>query len=93
MTPQEAEIERTGKFILAMSLCVVGAIGLISYSAYHWLRDGIWVPVTLRDFTQAPRFEWLGVQQVADWLWGVPLWIFLLLIAFGFVFYLDKPKN
>lgn len=81
MTSEDNQIRRTGAAILTIVACLYGAIGLIVYSAYRWIRDGTWPHIDLRSLATPPRLPWLQAQQIVDWLWYVPLFSGLLLAA------------
>ena len=71
-------------------LIVSGSI--IGWQTLQWLHFGIWIPITvLEAMTQVglhyPRFEWVGVQEIADYLISCPLSgsVMFFSIALGFV--------
>jgi hypothetical protein len=65
---------------LIMSACTVG------WQLLQWLQFGIWIPITVLDVMHElefdyPRFKWIGVQKIADYLIAAPLSIAILLLA------------
>src|SRR5258708_26799815 len=65
---------------LIMSACTVG------WQLLQRLQFGIWIPITVLDVMHElefdyPRFKWIGVQKIADYLIAAPLSIAILLLA------------
>jgi hypothetical protein len=65
---------------LIMSACTIG------WQLLQWLQFGIWIPITVLDVMHElefdyPRFKWIGVQKIADYLIAAPLSIAILLLA------------
>ncbi len=68
---------------LIMSACTVG------WQLLQWLQFGIWIPVTVLDAMRElhfdyPRFKWIGVQKIADYVIAAPLSLAILLLAVAF---------
>jgi hypothetical protein len=65
---------------LIMSTCIVG------WQLRQWLQFGIWIPITVLDAMYEldfgyPRFKWIGVQKIADYVIAAPLSIAVILLA------------
>jgi len=86
MDSDDAAIRRTGYFVFGTCACLYAAIGLTGYSAYHWLRYGLWEPLMLSSMIGPPRVTWLGIQQYIDRLWSVPLYALLFMTALLVIF-------
>src|SRR5258707_758795 len=65
---------------LLMSVCIVG------WQLLKWLQFGIWLPITVLDAMHEldfayPRFRWIGVQKIADYVIAAPLSVAVILLA------------
>jgi len=65
---------------LIMSACTVG------WQLLQWLQFGIWIPIRVLDAMHEldfdyPRFKWIGVQKIADYVIAAPLSVAILLLA------------
>jgi len=66
-----------------MSACTVG------WQLLQWLQFGIWIPITVLDAMHElhfgyPRFKWIGVQKIADYVVAAPLSVAILMLAVAF---------
>jgi len=50
---------------------------ILCWQAYHWLREGLWLPLPISKlFTYndwpIPHVNWVGAQKIIDWLLDTP---------------------
>jgi hypothetical protein len=76
--------------LLCFAIGSLGAGAIFFYQCLVWLRNGIWIPVSLdmvADFIRSIGSSWIGLQVIFDWVLAFPLSVaaFLLgLILFWF---------
>ena len=91
---EKAQIDPIGE--LASASFYVGGLSIfaspcvLAYQVYKWLVAGEWTALSLMtvfDHFQiaCPKFNWLGVQKIANWFFNAPLTLVLLLGGVGFV--------
>ena len=71
--------------ILAGTWCVLGALGVLAFQIYHYLRYGSWIALSVLDVLKGVGIEWAlrpadwaGLHQFLDW---VPLSAALLVLG------------
>ncbi|MBN9346204.1 MAG: hypothetical protein J0I48_08385 [Devosia sp.] len=67
-----------GIFVLAgaVSLMVGGVLvpaGLVAFGALIWLQSGYFPTWPLMTWYPVPYGEWVGLNQLLQWIWGQPL--------------------
>jgi hypothetical protein len=74
--PEKAGILET--FLPLLALPVFIGPGIVVWQIYTWLQTAKWRPVPVSDALTLfeiphPRFDWLGLQKIADWVLDLPL--------------------
>ena len=82
---------------IAGSLLPIGLLsmlitpGIWAYQIIYWLRSGDWFPISLADGLHGiglgvPRFAWVGVQKISDFVMELPLSIMIFFAILGLMF-------
>lgn len=84
--------------ILACIAAWLAAIGIVCWQALTWLRYARWPHLTIADALQLagsgpPRFTWMGVQRLSDWLCGLPLALALPLAGVLLVWFAEENRK
>jgi small-conductance mechanosensitive channel len=90
VTPEDAEVAHVGRFVLAVSACLYGAVVLLAYSVLHRFAYAGWAWITLTSVIDEPSFHRAGLQRLVGWLWKVPLWGALLVTALLLILLVDR---
>jgi hypothetical protein len=90
VTPEDAEVAHFGRFVLAVSACLYGAVDLLAYSGFHRFAYRNWAWIKLGSVINDPSLHRAGPQRLAEWLWNVPLWGALLLTALLLILLADR---
>jgi hypothetical protein len=80
--------------MILVPFCLLGAflgpMAILGWQAYTWLKFGFWPSLPLFAVTDAlgigrPRANWVGLQQVIEYIYGWPFScvLFLSFIALG----------
>lgn len=77
-----------------MGYGLFGAIIILGYQVYQWLKNGEWLDITLHkglyyleiDLTRITAIEWQGVQRFLFWLLEVPLAAVVAVLSIGIGF-------
>jgi hypothetical protein len=52
--------------------CVMGALVVLGWQSYTWLRIGVFPPLALSDLCQRAEFypssTWVGVNNIIEWI-------------------------
>jgi hypothetical protein len=69
-------------------LGMCGAPAIWCFQIYYWLRVGEWLPISVADGLRAvglfePKFDWIGVQKLSDFLLSAPLSLAFLFVPLG----------
>lgn len=65
---------------------ILGSAAVVGYQCFVWLRTGHWMPLPLTGFLgETSRSQWVGLDKVFDWLFGLPASLWLLVMGFCFV--------
>jgi hypothetical protein len=68
--------------ILSFVLPWLGAIGILGWQSFQWLRFGAWPRLDMLDlFDSHPYASWVGVQKLIDWWLGTSLSVNLFVIG------------
>ena len=62
--------------MLAGTWCVLGALGVLAFQIYHYLKYGSWMALSVLDILKgsrhrvgcAPGPDWFGLHQSLDWV-------------------------
>jgi hypothetical protein len=65
--------------------------GIWAYQIIYWLRSGDWFPISIADGLhwigiREPRFAWMGVQKISDFVMDLPLSIMIFFAILGIMF-------
>jgi hypothetical protein len=79
-----------------LGLPVLIGPGIVVWQIYTWLQTAKWRLVPVSDALiffgiPQPRFDWLGLQKIADWVLDLPLSVtafvvWMAIIVFGIAF-------
>ncbi len=81
--------------LYAIAACLVGAVGIVTWQSFAWLRRGVWPTFDLSDLIATagwanPHVSWLGADRLLQTAYTLPMSVVLAAAAFVLVMVITR---